>query len=98
MALEAWADWKMGRLEMRGWANAIPHVYQMRCMWSGKYKFHMFMKCVTADSSLRSEHGEGALQKFPESASLLLAAPGPFDCAQDDRGGMHSCGTAEAMP
>jgi hypothetical protein len=71
----------------RGRANAIPHVYEMRSMW-----YSRFPRCA------RNEKGRRSSQKFPESTSSQLAAPGSFDSvvrmrsdsAQDDRGEMHS--------
>jgi hypothetical protein len=52
----------------RGRANAIPHVYEMRSMW-----YSRFPRCA------RNEKGRRSSQKFPESTSSQLAAPGSFD-------------------
>jgi hypothetical protein len=73
-------------IELCGRANSIPHVYAFHVV-------QQIPRCARNDKRRRSS------QKFPESTSLQLAAPGSFDSvgrmrsdsAQDDRfTGIHA--------
>jgi hypothetical protein len=74
-------------------ANAIPHVYE-------------WVACGTADSSLTlGMIKRGIIAEIPRINIVTTGCTGIFrlrrrmrsDFAQDDRGELHSCGTAKAL-